>query len=105
MADDGADRADGDDGWRGSVALVLGSATGGVGPHVASVARGLLAAGCEVLVCGPAATDALFGFSAHGALFLPVEIPANPGAQDAGAIRRMRAALASRPLDEVHAHG
>jgi glycosyltransferase involved in cell wall biosynthesis len=94
-----------DDGWRGSVALVLGSATGGVGQHVASVARGLLAAGCEVLVCGPAATDELFGFAALGALFVPVEIPANPGPQDAGAIRRMRAALASRPIDVVHAHG
>jgi glycosyltransferase involved in cell wall biosynthesis len=94
-----------DDGWRGSVALVLGSATGGIGQHVASLARGLLAAGCEVMVCGPEATDELFGFSGLGALFLPVEIPANPGAQDAGAIRRMRAALASRPLDVVHAHG
>lgn len=94
-----------DDGWRGSVALVLGSATGGIGQNVASLARGLLAAGCEVLVCGPAATDELFGFSALGALFIAVEIPANPGAQDAGAIRRMRAALASRPLDVVHAHG
>src|SRR6059058_5541664 len=80
-----------DDQWRGSVALVLASSTGGIGQHVASLARGLLAAGCEVLVCGPAATDELFGFSALGALFTPVEIPANPGAQDAGAIRRMRA--------------
>lgn len=96
---------DGDDGWRGSVALVLGSATGGIGQHVASVARGLLAAGCEVLVCGPAATDELFGFSALGAAFVPVEIPANPGAQDAGVIRRVRAALAGRPIDVVHAHG
>jgi glycosyltransferase involved in cell wall biosynthesis len=99
------DDARSDDRWRGSVALVLGSATGGVGQHVASLARGLLASGSEVLVCGPAATDELFGFSALGALFIPVEIPANPGAQDAGAIRRMRSALASRPLDVVHAHG
>jgi glycosyltransferase involved in cell wall biosynthesis len=94
-----------DDGWRGSVALVLASSTGGIGQHVASLARGLCAAGCEVLVCGPAATDELFGFSAAGALFLPVEIPANPGAQDAGAIRQLRTALASRPIDVVHAHG
>jgi glycosyltransferase involved in cell wall biosynthesis len=109
-AADAEDRqADGDvrddDGWRGSVALVLGSATGGIGQHVASLARGLLAAGCQVLVCGPAAADELFGFSADGAAFIPVEIPANPGAQDASAIRRMRSALASRPLDVVHAHG
>ena len=40
--------------WRGSVALVLASSTGGVGQHVASLVRGLTAAGCEVLVCGPA---------------------------------------------------
>jgi hypothetical protein len=64
--------------WRGSVALVLASSTGGIGQHVASLARGLSAAGCRVLVCGPAATDELFGFTAAGAAFAPVEIPANP---------------------------
>ncbi|WP_433294699.1 glycosyltransferase family 4 protein [Actinoplanes sp. CA-030573] len=94
-----------DDGWRGSVALVLASSTGGIGQHVASLARGLRAAGCEVLVCGPAATDELFEFSAAGSAFLPVEIPASPGASDAGAIRQLRTALASRPIDVVHAHG
>jgi glycosyltransferase involved in cell wall biosynthesis len=94
-----------DDGWRGSVALVLASSTGGIGQHVASLARGLHATGCEVLVCGPAATDDLFGFTASGVAFVPVEIPANPGAQDAGAIRQLRSALASRPIDVVHAHG
>jgi glycosyltransferase involved in cell wall biosynthesis len=87
------------------VALVLGSATGGIGQHVASLARGLLAAGCEVLVCGPAATGELFGFEAAGVAFVPVEIPANPGAQDAGAIRQLRGALAGRTIDVVHAHG
>jgi glycosyltransferase involved in cell wall biosynthesis len=91
--------------WQGSVALVLGSSTGGVGQHVASLTRGLLTAGCRVLVCGPAATDALFGFSAAGAQFAPVEIPASPGPQDSGAIRAMRRALAGREIDVVHAHG
>jgi glycosyltransferase involved in cell wall biosynthesis len=94
-----------DDGWRGSVALVLASSTGGIGQHVASLARGLLAAGCAVLVCGPAATDEVFGFAAAGAAFVAVEIPPNPGAQDAGAIRQLRTALAGRPIDVVHAHG
>ena len=94
-----------DDGWRGSVALVLATSTGGIGQHAASLARGLRKAGCEVLVCGPAATDALFGFSAAGAAFVAVEIPANPGAQDAGAVRQLRTALAGRPIDVVHAHG
>ena len=99
------DEARTDDGWRGSVALVLASSTGGIGQHAASLARGLLAAGCEVLVCGPAETDELFGFAAAGAAFAPVEIPANPGAQDAGAIRQLRGALTGRPVDVVHAHG
>lgn len=94
----------GDD-WRGSVALVLASSTGGVGQHVASLARGLVTAGCEVMVCGPAATDELFGFTAAGATFVAVEIPAAPGPQDAGAVRQLRGALAARRPDVVHAHG
>jgi len=91
--------------WQGSVALVVGSSTGGVGQHVASLTRGLLAAGSRVLVCGPAATDEHFGFSAAGAQFAAVEIPASPGPQDSGAIRAMRKALSSRAIDVVHAHG
>jgi glycosyltransferase involved in cell wall biosynthesis len=91
--------------WRGSVALVLGSSTGGVGQHVASLVRGLTAAGCTVVVCGPAATDEMFGFSAAGAAFTPVEIPASPGPQDSGAVRALRRALAGHDLDVVHAHG
>ncbi|MFI5496543.1 glycosyltransferase family 4 protein [Actinoplanes sp. NPDC051859] len=91
--------------WQGSVALVLGSSTGGVGQHIASLARGLLAAGCAVLVCGPVATDEHFGFSAAGAEFAPVEIPANPGPQDSSAIRALRRALSGRDIAVVHAHG
>jgi glycosyltransferase involved in cell wall biosynthesis len=91
--------------WRGSVALVLASSTGGVGQHVASLARGLLATGCRVLVCGPAATDQLFGFTAAGADFAEVQIPASPGPQDSGAIRTLRRTLAARDADVVHAHG
>jgi glycosyltransferase involved in cell wall biosynthesis len=91
--------------WRGSVALVLASSTGGIGQHVASLVRGLVAAGCQVLVCGPAATDEQFGFAAAGAAFEPVEIPANPGPQDSGVVRALRRALAGRDIDVVHAHG
>ncbi|GAB1641564.1 glycosyltransferase family 4 protein [Krasilnikovia sp. MM14-A1259] len=94
-----------DHSWCGPVALVLASSTGGVGRHVASLTRGLVAAGCPVVVCGPAATDELFGFTAAGADFVPVEIPANPGPQDSGAIRAVRRALAERDVDVVHAHG
>ena len=91
--------------WHGSVALVLGSSTGGVGQHVASLTRGLIAAGCRVLVCGPVAADELFGFSAAGAQFAPVEIPATPGPQDSGAVRALRRAVTGGEIDVVHAHG
>ncbi|HEX8627912.1 MAG TPA: glycosyltransferase family 4 protein [Catenuloplanes sp.] len=92
-------------GWHGDVALVLGSSTGGVGQHVAQLTRDLMAGGTRVVVCGPVATDDLFGFSATGATFEPVEIPANPGLQDAGAIRALRRAWTASPPDVVHAHG
>ena len=91
--------------WSGSVALVLGSSTGGVGQHVGSLARGLVAVGCRVLVCGPAATDQLFGFTKAGAAFTAVEIPATPGPQDSSAIRTLRRTLAAQDVDVVHAHG
>jgi glycosyltransferase involved in cell wall biosynthesis len=91
--------------WRGSVAMVLASSTGGIGQHVSSLVRGLLAAGCRVLVCGPTATDEQFGFSAAGADFAVVEIPSSPGPQDSGAVRALRRALAGRDIDVVHAHG
>ncbi|MEU4564766.1 glycosyltransferase family 4 protein [Actinoplanes sp. NPDC023936] len=94
-----------DDRWRGSVVLVLASSTGGIGQHVASLARGLAEGGCRVLVCGPAATDAHFGFSASGVDFAPVEIPADPGPQDSGAIRQLRKAIAGRDPEVIHAHG
>jgi glycosyltransferase involved in cell wall biosynthesis len=91
--------------FSGAVALVLASSTGGVGRHVVSLARGLLDAGCRVLVCGPAATDQHFGFAAAGADFAAVEIPAAPGPQDSGAVRALRRALTARDVDVVHAHG
>ena len=91
--------------WRGSVVLVLASSTGGIGRHVASLARGLVDAGCRVLVCGPAATEQQFAFTAGGADFAAVEIPASPGPQDSAAIRVLRQAVAGREVDVVHAHG
>jgi glycosyltransferase involved in cell wall biosynthesis len=91
--------------WRGSVAQVLASSTGGIGRHVASLTRGLVATGCKVLVCGPAATDEQFGFTTAGADFVPVEIPANPGPQDSTAVRALRRALTGRGIEVVHAHG
>ncbi|MDI6104458.1 glycosyltransferase family 4 protein [Actinoplanes sp. NEAU-A12] len=94
-----------DGGWRGSVVLVVASSTGGIGQHVASLARGLVAGGCRVLVCGPSAVDQHFGFSASGLEFAVVEIPADPGPQDSGAIRQLRKAIAGRDAEVIHAHG
>ena len=48
------------------VALVLGSATGGVGRHVHSLVRGLCGRGHEVVVFGPSATETRFGFADGG---------------------------------------
>ncbi|MER7420949.1 glycosyltransferase family 4 protein [Micromonospora peucetia] len=92
-------------GWRGTVALLLASSTGGVGQHVRSLAEGLTAAGTSVLVCGPAATQEQFDFTGVGARFLPVEIPASPTPADARAVTALRRALAAEPVDVLHAHG
>ena len=90
--------------WTGHVLLVLASSTGGVGQHVASLARGLVAGGSRVTVCGPAATQAQFDFTDRGARFVPVEIPANPTPADARAVAALRRVL-REPVDVVHAHG
>ncbi|MGY2077433.1 glycosyltransferase family 4 protein [Blastococcus sp. SYSU DS0828] len=86
------------------VTEVLATSTGGVGTHVRSLLHPLLAAGADVGVCGPAATDALFDFSGRGADFTPVEISAGLApAADARAVRALRTALTGTDL--VHAHG
>lgn len=86
------------------VALVLGTSAGGVGRHVRSVAEGLVERGARVVVCGPAATDELFGFGAGGARFAEVDLADRPRpASDARAVARLRRLL--RDADVVHAHG
>jgi glycosyltransferase involved in cell wall biosynthesis len=87
------------------IALVLGSSTGGIGSHVASLVRGLTGLGHRVVVYGPAATDAQFRFSALGARFAALEIPASPRPADLRAVSDLRAALREDPVDVVHAHG
>jgi glycosyltransferase involved in cell wall biosynthesis len=86
------------------IALVLATSTGGVGRHVHSLARALVADGHRVAVLGPAATEELFDFTAVGAVFAPVSIAsgARPVA-DAGAVARLRRLI--RAADVVHAHG
>ena len=86
------------------IAEVLATSTGGVGTHVRSVLPALVEAGAEVTVCGPAATEQLFAFSATGAAFRPVGISAglDPVA-DARAVAALRRAAGDAEL--VHAHG
>src|SRR3954471_11629081 len=101
MPDRAASRPGGDarlDGRR--VLLVLATSTGGVGRHVRSLAVGLAQRGAEVLVAGPASTQAVFGFPSYEV----VDIGDRPRPmRDAAAVRRLRH-LAAR-VDVVHAHG
>ncbi|GAA4633268.1 glycosyltransferase family 4 protein [Actinoallomurus vinaceus] len=86
------------------VALVLATAAGGLGRHVRSVADGLRARGAKVVVLGPASADALFGFTASGTAFAPVEIADRPHPLgDVRAVARLR--RLTRDADVVHAHG
>ena len=87
-----------------AVLLVLGTSGGGVGRHVASLAAGLVGAGHDVLVVGPAATEERFGFAAAGATFRAGRgrRPARgrPTPRRGPALRRLL-----RGADVVHAHG
>lgn len=86
------------------VAQVLATSTGGVGTHLTTILPGLRDAGACVAVCGPAATDELFGFRAAGAAFHPVPIASGiRPAQNARALLSLRRAL--QGADLVHAHG
>ena len=86
------------------VLLVQGSSAGGVGRHVASLARDLRRAGHEVVVAGPAAAQGDFGIDSTGALFEAVEIRDRPDPRaDLASVRRLRALAAES--DVVHAHG
>lgn len=86
------------------LALVLGSAVGGIGAHVLDLAGGFTARGARVLVAAPAATGAHFDFAAVGATFVPVDIAASPHpARDLAAVRALRRIAVG--ADVVHAHG
>jgi glycosyltransferase involved in cell wall biosynthesis len=81
------------------IALVLASSTGGIGRHVVSLARGLVARGDEVTVFGPRQTQERFDFARYGAAFAPVDTASAAGTL---ALRRDLAVL--NPVI-VHAHG
>ena len=86
------------------IALVLGTATGGVGVHVRDLAQEFVERGHEVVVAGPAQTEGLFGFTDRGAQFRPVQISAAPHpVKDATAVAALRRAVSD--VDVVHAHG
>ncbi|HIV57062.1 MAG TPA: glycosyltransferase family 4 protein [Candidatus Stackebrandtia faecavium] len=91
------------------IAQVLGTSTGGIGTHVASVTRELLSRGDRVTVYGPAATNEQFGFHATGARFVPVEIPDGTDpvahARAAATLRRTLTGASGAKPDVVHAHG
>ncbi|PRX90928.1 glycosyltransferase family 4 protein [Allonocardiopsis opalescens] len=90
------------------ITLVLATSTGGVGNHVKSLTAGLSARGAEVTVIGPPSTEEIFGFTAAGGRFLPVQVSGRPrpGA-DLAAVARMRRLLegAGEGGGIVHAHG
>jgi len=86
------------------IAQVLATSTGGVGTHLRSLLAPLGRAGAAVAVCGPAATEELFAFTATGADFREVGISAGLApAADLRAVLALRRATAGADL--VHAHG
>ena len=87
-----------------ALAQVIATSTGGVGTHVRGLVPLLAARGAEVRVHGPQATEDLFGFTAAGARFAPVEIASGPRPlEDVRAARRLRAV--TRDAELIHAHG
>ncbi|UVI34689.1 glycosyltransferase family 4 protein [Brevibacterium spongiae] len=88
------------------IVFTIGTSTGGVGTHVRALARDLAAAGHEIGVIGPAATDEHFGFSLlPGVRFAVLELGTGIGATDAALVRRQRSLLRSFDPEIVHAHG
>lgn len=87
-----------------NIVQVLATSTGGVGTHVRAILPGLQSLGATVRVCGPPATDELFGFRTAGAQFRPVRIASGlRPAEDALALFSLRRSLGGPDL--VHAHG
>ncbi len=85
------------------VALVVGSAAGGMAAHVAALASGCRAAGLAIRVFGPAPTA---GWLDRDVPVTPVNIGDRPQPLgDAVTIARLRNAFRSWRPDVVHAHG
>lgn len=85
-----------------SILLVLGSSTGGIGKHVASLSAECLDSGYRATVCGPQAALDLFEVAATGATVVPLPVGIRlllNGSQR----RSLRRLLRSQRL--VHVHG
>lgn len=88
------------------ILLVLATSTGGVGTHVAALAREYAAAGHSVGIIGPAATEEHFGFTSHpGVRFAPLELGTSIGPRDSAALGRLSRLIVTFSADIVHAHG
>lgn len=88
------------------VLIVLGTSTGGVGTHVAALARSLAQAGDTVGVIGPAQTQEQFGFDDRPHVrFAPLGISTSVGPGDAAVVARLRRLVTTFRADVVHAHG
>jgi glycosyltransferase involved in cell wall biosynthesis len=86
--------------------LVLGPSNGGIGRHVRSVVVGCLEARLDVAVVGPPATDRLFGFTALGAAFTPVDLTDRVvGRAQWAAARAVATARDRHRATVLHAHG
>jgi glycosyltransferase involved in cell wall biosynthesis len=86
------------------VVEVLATSAGGVGSHVRTIVPAVRAAGATVRVCGAAATEELFRFTATGADFRPVGISAGLAPlTDGRAVVQLR--TAAEGADLLHAHG
>lgn len=88
------------------VVIVLGTSTGGVGTHVAALARSLARAGDTVGVIGPAQTQEQFGFDDRPRIrFAPLDIGTSLGPGDLAAVTRLVRLVTTFRADVVHAHG
>jgi glycosyltransferase involved in cell wall biosynthesis len=86
------------------VVEVLATSAGGVGSHIRTIVPAIRAAGATVRVCGAAATEELFRFTATGADFRPVGISAGLAPlADSRAVGQLR--RAAKGADLLHAHG
>lgn len=86
------------------VLLVTALVAGGVATHVRSLARGLTAAGHQVVVACPAAVVDRLATAGDGIRWAPVDVgPAPHPVRDARAVRALRTLAADAEV--IHAHG